>query len=91
VTARKRVGLRHSRIHHTDQPASPPGAPSYIERDEEPERVVGESDLLEADSGPKLQHLVEGNAEDELDARLSGLIEQRRQDQPSAPGPVAKR
>jgi hypothetical protein len=35
--------------------------------------------------------LVEGNAEEELDARLSGLIEQRRQDQPNAPGPVAER
>ena len=66
-------------------------ARSYIERDEEPERVVGKSDLLEADGGPKFQHLVEGNAEDELDVVLGGLIEQRRQDQPNAPRSVAKR
>jgi hypothetical protein len=69
----------------------PPPAPSYIERDEEPERVVGESDLLEPDGGPELQHLVKGNAEGELDVRLSGFIEQRRQDQPNAPGSIAKR
>jgi hypothetical protein len=54
-------------------------------------RVVGESDLLEADGGRELQHLVEGNVDDELDAMLSGLIEQRRQDQPNAPESVAKR
>jgi hypothetical protein len=58
-----------------------------VERGEERERVVGDSGLLEADGGPELQHLVEGNAEEELDARLSGFIEQRRQDQPNAPGP----
>jgi hypothetical protein len=74
----------------TNLPA-PPRAPSYIERGEEPERVVGESYLFAAEGGPKLQHLVEGNAEDELDVGLGGLIEQRRQDQPNAPGPVAER
>jgi hypothetical protein len=66
-------------------------ARSYIERDEQPERVVGESDLLEADGCPEFQHLMEGNAEDELNVGLGGLIEQRRQDQPNAPGPVAER
>ena len=92
MSARWRVGLRHRRIHHTDQPASPrPWAPSEVERGEEPERVVGESDLFEADGGPELQHLVEGNAEDEFDVGLGGLIEQRRQNQSNAPGPVAQR
>jgi hypothetical protein len=63
----------------------------YIERDEEPERVVGESELLEADRGPKLQHFVDGNVEGKLDVVLGGLIEHRRQDQPNAPKSVAKR
>jgi hypothetical protein len=85
-TFRKWVGLRHRRIHHTDQPAGA-GAPSEVERGEEPERVVGESDLFEAEGSPELQHLVEGNAEDEFDVGLCGLIEQRRQNQSNASGP----
>jgi hypothetical protein len=39
----------------------------------------------------ELQHLVEGNAEDEFDVGLCGLIEQRRQDQTNASGSVAER
>src|SRR5687768_14283519 len=59
--------LRHCRIDYTDQPASTrPWAPSKVERHEEPERVVAESSLLEADGGPEFQHLIEGNSEDEL-------------------------
>ena len=80
------VGLRHRRIHHTDQPAGA-AAPSEVERGEEPERVVGESDLFEAEGSPELQHLVEGNAEDEFDVGLCGFNEQRRQNQSNASGP----
>ena len=85
------VGLQHCRIHHRSTCQPPQQAPSYIERDEEPERVVGESDLLEADGGPKLQDFVKGDAEDELDVGLSGFIKQRRQDQPNATGSITKR
>ena len=66
-------------------------AGSEVGRDEEPERVVGESDLFEAEGGPELKHLVEGNAEDEFDVGLCGFIEQRRQDQSNASGSVAER
>jgi hypothetical protein len=48
---------------------------SHVERGEERECVVGESDLLVADGGPELEDLVEGNAEDDLDAGLRSLIE----------------
>ena len=89
MSAHWRVGLRHRRIHHT-QPAGA-AARSEVERGEEPERVVGESDLFEAKGSPDLQHLVEGNAEDEFDVGLCGLIEQRRQNQSNASGSVAER
>ena len=69
------------------RPTAGAGAPSEVERGEEPERVVGESDLFEAEGSPELQHLVEGNAEDEFDVGLCGLIEQRRQNQSNASGP----
>jgi hypothetical protein len=84
------VGLLHRRIHHTDQPAGA-AAGSEVERGEEPERVVGESDLFEAEGGPELKHLVEGNAEDEFDVGLCGFIEQRRQNESNASGSVAER
>ena len=85
MSAHWKAGLRHRRIHHT-QPAAA-AARSEVERGEEPERVVGESDLFEAKGSPELQHLVEGNAEDEFDVGLCGLIEQRRQNQSNASGP----
>jgi hypothetical protein len=74
----------------TDQPAGT-AAGSEVEHAEEPERVVGESDLFEAEGGPELKHLVEGNAEDEFDVGLCGFIEQRRQNQSNASGSVAER
>jgi hypothetical protein len=66
-------------------------ARSEVERGEEPEPVVGESELFEAEGGPELKHLVEGNAEDEFDVGLCGLIEQRGQNQSNASGSVAER
>jgi hypothetical protein len=75
---------------HTDQPAGA-AAHSEVELGQESESVVGESDLFKADGSPELKHLVEGNAEDEFDVGLCGLLEQRRQNQSNAPGSVAER
>jgi hypothetical protein len=73
------------------RPTCRAAARSKVERGEEPKRVVGELDLFKAEGSPELQHLVEGNAENEFDVRLCGLIEQRRQNQSNASGSVAKR
>jgi hypothetical protein len=42
------------------RPTCRAAARSEVERGEERERVVGESDLFEAEGGPELKHLVEG-------------------------------
>ena len=74
-------------VYGTAEFITPTNLPSEVERGEEPERVVGESDLFEAEGSPERQHLVEGNAEDEFDVGLCGLIEQRRRNQSNASGP----
>jgi hypothetical protein len=69
------------------RPTCRAAARSEVERGEEPKRVVGESDLFKAEGSPELQHLVEGDAENEFDVRLCGLIEHAGRTSRTHPGP----